>query len=335
MKKILCVLLMALAAMSFAQEGAKPEFQAFASSLLKLKPAEGGWQKFSLKVEVAPWSFQAIGEVHIVAGDAELLNSALYDGTLYSIVAYIPSTAAGSDGKEYQVGVFDLMLFLEDEPTQVRNVKFRLLPPANDEWATGIFKDAIATGTALGSVWGGAYDDDIVKASAVPLDKKQLQANLKSKSRPAPAAEPEPAPVVKRSVAADDDEPVVKKKKKRSYNEEEEDEDGSNLTVKEKRRRAMMQKKREAAAEEAEEDEEPVVKKKKKKRSYDEDEEEPVVKKKKKKKRSYDEDEEEAPVVKKKKKKRSYDEDEEEPVVKKKKKKKKKKVVYEDDEEEE
>ena len=321
MKKILCMLFMAVAVLSFAQGNTKPEFQAFASSLLKLKPAEGGWQKFSLKVEIAPWAFQAIGEVHIVAGDAELLNSALYDGTLYSVVAYIPAPAAGTDGKEYQVGVFDVMLFLEDEPTQVRNVKFRLLPPANDEWAMGIFKDAIASGTALGSVWGGAYEDEIIKASAVPLDKKQLQANLKKKERPEPSPAAEPAP-------------VAKKKKKRSYDEDEEDEDGSNLTVKEKRRRAMMQKKRAAAAEEAEEEEEPVVKKKRK-RSYDEDEEEAPVVKKKKKKRSYDEDEEEAPVVKKKKKKKSYDEDEEEPVVKKKKKKKKKKVVYEDDEEEE
>ncbi len=323
MKKLLCMLFMALAVLSFAQGDTKPEFQAFSSSLLKLKPAEGGWQKFSLKVEVAPWAFQAIGEVHVVAGDPELLNTALYDGTLYSVVAYIPAPAAGTDGKEYQVGVFDMMLFLEDEPTQVRNVKFRLLPPANDEWAMGIFKDAIAAGTALGSVWGGAFEDEITKASAVPLDKKQLQANLKKKERPAPAAEP---------VVAKEEAPVAKKKK-RSYDEDEEDEDGSNLTVKEKRRRAMLNKKRAAAAEEdAEEEEEPVVKKKKKKKSYDEDEEEPVVKKKKK-KRSYDEDEEE-PVVKKKKKK-SYDEDEEEPVVKKKKKKKKKKVVYEDDEDEE
>ena len=296
------MLFMALAVLSFAQGDTKPEFQAFSSSMLKLKPAEGGWQKFSLKVEVAPWAFQAIGDVHIVAGDAELLNTALYDGTLYAVVAYIPAPAAGTDGKEYQVGVFDLMLFLEDEPTQVRNVKFRLLPPANDEWAMGIFKDAISAGTALGSVWGGAFEDEITKASAVPMDKKQLQAQLKKKERPAPA------PVV-------EEEPVVKKKKKRSYDEDEEDEDGSNLTVKEKRRRAMLQKKRAAAAEEAEEEEEPVVKKKKKKRSYDEDEEE-------------------APVVKKKKKKKSYDEDEEEPVVKKKKKKKKKKVVYEDDDEE-
>ena len=317
MKKLLCMLLMALAVLSFAQGNTKPEFQAFSSSLLKLKPAEGGWQKFSLKVEVAPWAFQAIGEVHVVAGDPELLNSALYDGTLYSVVAYIPAPAAGTDGKEYQVGVFDMMLFLEDEPTQVRNVKFRLLPPANDEWAMGIFKDAISAGTALGSVWGGAYEEEITKASAVPLDKKQLQANLKKKDRPEPAAEP--APVAKkksRSYDEDEEAPVAKKKKKkRSYDEDEEDEDGSNLTVKEKRRRAMLQKQRAAAAEEADEEEAPVVKKKKKKRSYDEDEEE-------------------APVVKKKKKKKSYDEDEEEPVVKKKKKKKKKKVVYEDDEDE-
>ncbi len=315
MKKLLCMLFMALAVLSFAQGDTRPEFQAFSSSLLKLKPAEGGWQKFSLKVEVAPWAFQAIGEVHVVAGDPELLNSALYDGTLYSVVAYIPAPAAGTDGKEYQAGVFDMMLFLEDEPTQVRNVKFRLLPPVNDEWAMGIFKDAIAAGTALGSVWGGAYEEEITKASAVPLDKKQLQANLKKKDRPEPAAEP--APVAKKSRYADEEEaPVVKKKKKkRSYDEDEEDEDGSNLTVKEKRRRAMLQKQRAAAAEEADEEEAPVVKNKKKKRSNDEDEEE-------------------APVVKKKKKKKSYDEDEEEPVVKKKKKKKKKKVVYEDDEDE-
>ena len=328
MKKILCMLFMALAVLSFAQGNTKPEFQAFASSLLKLKPAEGGWQKFSLKVEVTPWAFQAIGEVHVVAGDPELLNSALYDGTLYSVVAYIPSAAVGTDGKEYQVGVFDMMLFLEDEPTQVRNVKFRLLPPANDEWAMGIFKDAISAGTALGSVWGGAYEEDVTKASAVPMDKKQLQANLKKSNRPEPAAEP--APVAKKSSYSDEEEAPVakKKKKKRSYDEDEEDEDGSNLSVKEKRRRAMLNKKRAA---EDDEEEAPVVKKKKK-RSYDEDEEEPVVKKKK--KRSYDEDEEE-PVVKKKKKKKSYDEDEEEPVVKKKKKKKKKKVVYDDDEDEE
>ncbi|MCQ2061176.1 MAG: hypothetical protein MJY47_06280 [Fibrobacter sp.] len=330
MKKILSVLIMALSVLGFAQDaapGPKVAFQAFeGASFLKMKAAEDGFHKFSLKVEAAPWAFQAIGEARVVAGDPQLLVSALYEGSIYVIVAYVPdSKAAGKDGKEYNAGVFDLMLYYDDEQVSVRNVKFKLLPPADDEWAAGILKDAMAGAEALGALWGGNYEHEITAASATPVDKKTLQDMNRPKPEPKPEPVAEEEPVAKKMVAED----------------EETDDDGSKLSVKEKRRRAMMRKKQ--AAEEEEEAEEPVVKKKKKKKkAVEEDEEEaPVVKKKKKKKKVVEEDaeEDEQPVVKKKKKKKKVveeeEEDDEEPVVKKKKsKKKKKKKSYDEDEDE-
>ncbi|MCQ2122375.1 MAG: hypothetical protein MJY78_11180 [Fibrobacter sp.] len=339
MKKILIMLVLALAVLGFAQDaapGPNVAFQAFeGASFLKIKPAEDGFHKFSLKVEAAPWAFQAIGEARVVAGDPQLLVTALYEGSIYVVVAYTPnSKAAGKDGKEYNAGVFDLMLYYDDEQVSVRNVKFKLLPPADDEWAAGILKDAMAGAEALGALWGGNYEHEITAASATPVDKKTLQ----DMNRP----KPEPKPVVEET-PAEEETPLEKRKKRKMVAEEEEtDDDGSQLSVKEKRRRAMMRKKQ--AAEEEEEAEEPVVKKKKKKKkAVEEDEEEaPVVKKKKKKKKVVEEDaeEDEEPVVKKKKKKKKVveeeEEDDEEPVVKKKKsKKKKKKKSYDEDEEDE
>ena len=67
MKKILTVIFLACAFV-FAQEGSiKPEFQAFSGALIKLKKAEHGFHKFRLRVDVAPWSFLAEGEVQVPA----------------------------------------------------------------------------------------------------------------------------------------------------------------------------------------------------------------------------------------------------------------------------
>lgn len=176
MKKLIAVLFLAFAVICSAQSSIKPEFQAFSGALLKLKKVEKGYHKFRLTVDVAPWAFQADGEVQAPGGDGDALITGLFDGDVYAVLAYVPSTAAGSDGKEYQVGLFDMMLFFEDEPTKIRNLRFKLLPPANDEWAMGILKDALESGSLLGNVWGGKYERAITKASADPMDKAKLRA---------------------------------------------------------------------------------------------------------------------------------------------------------------
>lgn len=303
---------MALAVLSFAQDDQKVAFQAFDGSFIKLKPAEKGFHKFSIKVEVAPWAFQAIGEVRVVAGDPELLVSALYEGSIYAVISYVPgSTANGTDNKEYNVGMFDAMLYYDDEATSVRNVKFKLLPPANDEWAAGIFKDAIAAGTALGSVWGGNYEQQVTAASANPLNKDRILEDQKAKQRAIKEAEKkereekrqaelaEKRAAEKRAAeeAAAQERAMKKKKKKRSYDDDEEEE----------------------------------VRPKKKRRSYDDEEDEEYVKPKKKKKRSYDDEEEDRP---RKKKRRSYEDDEDDEEYAKPKKKKKRSSYSDDDDDE-
>ena len=191
MKKILTVIFLACAFV-FAQEGSiRPEFQAFSGALIKLKKAEHGFHKFRLRVDVAPWSFLAEGEVQAPGGDSDVLITALFDRALYAVLAYIPDKiAAGSDGEEYNVGFFDMMLYYDEEPTRIRNLSFKLLPPANDSWAQSILDDALQSGSLLGKIWSGRYEREITRASAVPIDKTKL-IDMQQKRKEAKAAEAE------------------------------------------------------------------------------------------------------------------------------------------------
>ncbi len=255
MKKLLAFLILIFAVVSSAQN-LKPEFQAFSGALLKLTPkVTKGFHKFQLTVDVAPWAFQATGEVMAPGGDADVLITALFDGELYAVLAYVPSNASGSDGKEYQVGFFDMMLYYEEEPTRIRNLKFKLLPPANDDWAKGILKDALESGSLLGNVWGGKYEKAITRASADPLDKKKLLALQGGKKKSSLSDDDGTISPKKRRVEADEEEVVEtksKKKKKKSSDE------GEEVVSKKK-------KKKKVEAEEEDEDVKPKKKKKKKK----------------------------------------------------------------------
>ncbi|MBR4784995.1 MAG: hypothetical protein IK012_07050 [Fibrobacter sp.] len=245
MKKILALLVLALAMVGYAQEGnIKPKFQAFSGALLKLKEADKGFHKFSLKVDVAPWAFQAIGEVRVPNGDTEALREALFEGDLYAVLAYIDNSPVEVKGEEYQVGLFDIMLYFDDEPTTVRNVKFKLLPPVDDDWSKSGLQDAQSSGSLLGKIWDGKYEREITKASADPMDKGKLNA-LKRKK--AAAAEEAAAMSVSekkkkrmKELAEEDAKSKKKKKKKASRNEDECDD--PSLTPREKKRCLMKKK---------------------------------------------------------------------------------------------
>lgn len=230
MKKIVAVLFLAFAIVCSAQDTSiKPEFQAFSGALVKLKKAKKGYHKFMLEMHTAPWAFTATGEVAAPGGDADLLINALFDGDLYAVLAYVPSATSGTDGKEYQVGLFDMMLYYEEEPTRIRNLKFTLLPPANDDWAMQAFEDAQSSTSLLGEIWKGKYDREITKASANPLSKKTIRAMEK-------AAEEEAA-----AKAAAEEAEMAKQKSRRKSIDECSDPD---LSPKEKRRCQMAAKKK-------------------------------------------------------------------------------------------
>jgi hypothetical protein len=250
MKKLISIIVMACALLGYAQDSSiKPEFQAFSGALVKLKKAKKGYHKFMLEIVAAPWAFRAEGEVAAPGGDSDMLINALFDGDLYAVLAYVPSATSGTDGQEYQVGLFDMMLFFEDEPTKIRNLKFTLLPPANDDWAMSAFNDAQSSGTLLGKIWKGRYDREITRASANPLTKKSVMDMQRAAEEAAAAAEAER----EAKMAAK----KSKKKKKAAVADECDDPE---MTVKEKRRCQMKAKN--AGSKSAE----PKKKKKKKKK---------------------------------------------------------------------
>lgn len=242
MKRLIVSLLLAFAVVAFGQEGSiKPEFQAFAGALIKLKEAKGGYHKFTLKVNVAPWAFKATGEVRAPGGDSDVLFNALFDGDLYAVLAYIPSNTPGSDGLEYQAGLFDMMLYYEEDATTIRNLQFELLPPIDDDWAKGTLKDASESGSLLGQIWKGKYDRDIVKASANPIDKKALKNMAKKQQAAAPIAEDQSVSKKRKKhmeEMAQEEEVKPKKKKKKSAD----DCDSPSMSAKEKRRCQMKKK---------------------------------------------------------------------------------------------
>lgn len=246
MKKILALLVLAFAVVGYAQQGnIKPKFQAFSGALLKLKDAEKGFQKFSLKVDVAPWSFQAIGEVRVPNGDSEALREALFEGDLYAVLAYIDNSPVEVNGDVYQVGLFDVMIYYDDEPTTVRNVKFKLLPPVDDDWSKSGLQDAQSSASLLGKIWDGKYEREITKASADPMDKGKLKAMKRKKQEDAEEAAAMSVSEKKKKrmkEMADEDQPKKKKKKKKaSRNEDECDDPG--MTPREKKRCLMKKKK--------------------------------------------------------------------------------------------
>lgn len=203
--RIFISLVLFLSLCAFA--GVKPEFQAFAANFLDLKDAgDDGYHSFTLRVDVAPWAFVYTGKVLAPNGDPDVLMDALAGDELYEIIAYVPAPVQGSDGKEYQAGVFDVMLYYSDGDEElqatIRDAKVQLLAPiASDSWAQNAFKDA-QTSKGMG-VWKDAsYSSAITEASADPMDKTKVYASKRAAKKAALSAAATAAPKASAPAAA-------------------------------------------------------------------------------------------------------------------------------------
>ncbi len=180
LKKLAMSFLLFCAAVSFAQ--IKPSFQAFDADYLQLGEASNGFHHFIIRVDYAPWAFVAEGDVKAPQGDVDLLFNSMDNDQLYIVVAYSPSPVEGSDGLEYQAGIYDVMIYYTDEAddfsTRIQNLKITLLPPiASDSWATGSLADAQGKRGKPGDVFKNPeYSSAIFQASAQPLSKAQAKA---------------------------------------------------------------------------------------------------------------------------------------------------------------
>ncbi len=308
----------------FAFGAVTPEFQAFAPNFIKLGKAVNGYHDFTLKVDVAPWSFVYKGQVKAPNGDPYLLFDGMDAGDVFIVIAYVPAPVQGSDGEEYQTGIFDVMIYYTDGSDElaatIRNASVELLPPlSGDTWAQQSMASAQDVCGGPGLVWKDSkYTKAVTVASADPLDKEKLLLAKKAKKE--------------------------KQKKlleeKNALREQAKQDSIAAAKATKKKKKAKIVDADDSAYGEDSEETAPVVKKKKKKKAVVEDDESVV-----------DNDAELTPkerkklAVKAKKEKQmqtmesstedgSIDEDTVQ-VVKKKTKKKKKVVVYEDDEYEE
>ena len=150
MKKIILFLFCLLTTISAQVE---PEFQGFAGNLLRLKKANKGYHDFSMEITVPPWAFSVEGSVKSPGGDPDVLFNGIFDEELIVVMAYIPYPTQGKDGNEYQTGMFDLMIYLQDEKTVIKDLSFKLLSPANDSWAKESFEMAKSSSQMLGPIW--------------------------------------------------------------------------------------------------------------------------------------------------------------------------------------
>jgi hypothetical protein len=205
--RIFISLVLFLSLCAFA--GVKPEFQAFAANFLDLKDAgDDGYHSFTLRVDVAPWAFVYTGKVLAPNGDPDVLMDALAGDELYEVIAYVPAPVQGSDGKEYQAGVFDVMLYYSDGDEElqatIRDAKVQLLAPiASDSWAQNAFKDA-QTSKGMG-VWKDAsYSSAITDASADPMDKTKVYASKRAAKKAALSAPAVTTPAPAASTAKTD-----------------------------------------------------------------------------------------------------------------------------------
>ena len=180
LKKLATVFLLLCATVSFAQ--IKPSFQAFDADYLQLGEASKGYHHFIVRVDYAPWAFVAEGDVKAPQGDVDLLFNSMDNDQLYIVVAYSPSPIEGSDGFEYQAGIYDLMIYYSDDAddfsTRIKDLKISLLPPiAGDSWATGSLADAQGKRGASGDVFKNPENSSaIFQASARPLSKAMARA---------------------------------------------------------------------------------------------------------------------------------------------------------------
>ncbi|MEE3339421.1 MAG: hypothetical protein VZR14_01720 [Hallerella sp.] len=184
LQKLAMFLVLFCATLSFAQ--IQPSFQAFDADYLTLSEAAKGYHHFSIRVDYAPWAFVAEGNVKAPQGDVDLLFNSMDNDQLYIVVAYSESPIGGSDGLEYQAGIYDVMIYYSDGvdefSTKIKDLKVSLLPPiASDSWATGSLEDAQGKRGNAGDVFKNPSNANaIFQASAHPLSKAQAQAARKA-----------------------------------------------------------------------------------------------------------------------------------------------------------
>jgi len=179
MKKILLLFLVFVGA-AIAQTGSEPvlttkepSFMGFTGSFMRFgstfKSASGNNRSFTMPVEYRPWFFELSG---VAYADRHTEDLDILDN-ITVVVAYYDAQGKAIDGVAYQAGLFDFMVYLDDEPIKVTNMKITLKGRAAPGAAT--LEQAKTWNFEPGKVFKNPkYSNDIMKAQARAVDKTDV-----------------------------------------------------------------------------------------------------------------------------------------------------------------
>jgi len=261
----------------------EPSFAGFTGSFFKFGDVSGGNRPFTMSIEYKPWFFEVSGLAN-AGHNTEDLDILLED--IIGVLAYYDAQGKAPDGTDYQAGLFDFMVYLDDKAIKVSNLKIDLKGKAAP--GSAVLGQAKTWSFEPGSVFKATkYSNDIVKAQARAMDRSDIEKEeAAAKKRVTDSIAKEKKRVddsiarekkrVKDSIAAEKQRVAdsIAKEKKRVAKEKKRIADSiaeAEELKKEEKRKAAAARKKKAAMQEEEEDEAPKKKtSKKKKKSAEE-----------------------------------------------------------------
>jgi len=274
----------------------EPSFAGFTGSFIKFGPVSGNARPFTMTVEYAPWFFEIKG-----TASADYLTQDLGDDAI-AVLAYYKV----DDSANYQPGLFDLMIYLDDEPIKMSNLSFALIGPATA--GSAVLAQAKTWNFTQGQVFKMSKyaNGDILTAQATYLDKSHIEREKAAAKKRVADSIAREEKKVKDSIAKEEKrvKDSIAKEKKRVADSVAKEEKKRKDSISAHRRHVRDSIEQEKAEEEARKKAAAATKKKKKRPVVEEAEEEPPRKKRKKKPVIEEEEDDDEPPPPKKKKKR-------------------------------
>ncbi|MCL2100923.1 MAG: hypothetical protein FWH22_04345 [Fibromonadales bacterium] len=145
----------------------EPSFAGFTGSFVNFGRISGEDRPFTMTIEYRPWFFEVSGIANAGYNTPDLGEDVIV------ILAYYDAPGKAADGTDYQAGLFDLQMLLDDERVKISNLRFNLTGKA----AAGspVLNQARTWNFEQGRVFRvSKYEGDIIKAEATAFDKADI-----------------------------------------------------------------------------------------------------------------------------------------------------------------
>ncbi|HSQ41494.1 MAG TPA: hypothetical protein VLM37_04355 [Fibrobacteraceae bacterium] len=123
----------------FAQNTPQLQFQGFDGGFLTFGKQEKGFRAFEFRSEFDPWHIIVRGKVNAGPQTSDL---DIMPDDIGVILSYFDVGFKDPSGKPQMVAVHELMIFVEDEPADVKDINIEFLPPTAGHAATAKLAEA-------------------------------------------------------------------------------------------------------------------------------------------------------------------------------------------------